>query len=223
MYMENWKGFYGRWDCAGAANSDGSWSHTYCTGRHGSAHTTSDYFQTCCEYKDNVGCGKRVAHRDMARHARVAILFIRHGYCLPDAWNVNKFHADFETCEGRCAATRIVTFAWIDANDDSRVRHLNALSIRIDLLNSADGSNNYPWKQFKLMKRPSGKYYEVARGLLRLGGENIETEAECTEAAHYVKDAYCTKNGFENINGGGCRFSGYTMDKADRPTGCLVQ
>ena len=72
------------------------------------------------------------------------------------------------------------------------------------------------------MKRPSGKYYEISEGLCSdSGGENIETEAECTEAAHYVKDAYCTKDGFENINGGGCRFSGYSMDKADRPSGCF--
>jgi hypothetical protein len=226
MCMENWKGYYGRDKCAGATYSDGSWAWTYCTGGHSSAHSANDYFKTCCEWKNSACVEKEwrtETWQDMLE-SQYFSNYIGDGYCLPDAWNINKFVADFKTCEGRCAATpNCNVFAWIDANDDSRVSSSQCI-INTDstCLNSADGSNNYPWKRFKLMKRPSGKYYEIGEGLCSdSGGENIETEAECTEAAHYVKDAYCTKNGFENINGGGCRFSGYSYDRDDRPTGCF--
>lgn len=227
MCMENWKGFYERDGCAGATYSGGEWSSSYCKGNHGSAHATNDYFKTCCEWKADVGCVEKEwrteTWQDMLE-SKYFSKYIGDGYCLPDAFNVDKFNADFKTCEGRCASTpNCNVFTWIDANDDSRVSASQCI-INTDstCLNSADGSNDYPWKRYKLMKRPSGKYYEISDGLCSdSGGENIETEAECTEAAHYVKDAYCTKNAFENINGGGCRFSGYSMDRDDRPTGCF--
>ena len=125
MCMENWKGFYGRDKCAGASTSSGAWSYGYCTGQHGSAHSTNDYFKTCCEYKADVGCVEKEwrteTWQDMLE-SQYFSNYIGDGYCLPDAYLKEKFDADFKTCEGRCASTpNCNVFAWIDANDDSRV------------------------------------------------------------------------------------------------------
>jgi len=145
--------------------------------------------------------------------------FLGDGYCLPDTSGTRKFVTDFKSCEGRCASEpNCNVFAWIDANDDQRVGASQCI-INLDSTceSSADGSNDYPWKRYKINRKPSGKYYEISEGLCSdTGGENIEDVSECIqEAAHYVKDAFCTKN-----SGPTCDFGSNALDIASRPSGC---
>ena len=165
---------------------------------------------------DCVGETKRWSNFLVSQHSSQ---FLGDGYCLPDTSGTRKFVTDFKSCEGRCASEpNCNVFAWINANDDSRVGNSQCI-INLDSTceTSADGSNDYPWKRYKINRKPSGKYYEISEGLCSdTGGENIEDVSECIqEAAHYAKDAYCTKNG-----GPTCNFGSNTLDVASRPSGC---
>lgn len=73
------------------------------------------------------------------------------GYCTPDAWDVNKFNvADLAEARNKCDTTSgCVGFAFIDANDDSRVGTSQViLDTDGSCVDSYDGINDYPWNRY---------------------------------------------------------------------------
>ena len=147
--------------CAGAvwAGSAHILSSTYCLGEHPTLIDFNEYYRTCCDWTEGA-CVEKYSDEDFAATDNEALEYsteyIGDGYCLPDSVSEgnNSTGTTFENCKKRCAYTiGCNVFAWMDANDDSRVSTSQCI-INTDstCLDSADASNDYPWKRFKMIK-----------------------------------------------------------------------
>ena len=83
--------------------------------------------------------------------ALVDVASAKMGYCTPDKWNVEKFNvANLEAARNKCDTTSgCVSFAFIDASDDSRVGTSQViLDTDGSCADSYDGINDYPWNRY---------------------------------------------------------------------------